>query len=170
MTEQPGRYRISPSTDKAFRSFVRARYGDDFKKGHYSVEADRAFLKYISVERLSNTHAHAQEMKSLFPKRILNGREKMLNYLVGNHRYEPGKGIVNVHHLTDSIKFAFGSDGRTVNTKIPELKKYDIIREYGETFQFTPLMEDSANEQELKQPDERAKKELDDALTGYETI
>jgi hypothetical protein len=72
--------------------------------------------------------------------------------------------------LTDSIKFAFGSDGRTVNTKIPELKKYDIIREYGETFQFTPLMEDSANEHELEQPDERAKKELDEALTGYETV
>src|ERR1700730_6875770 len=108
-------------------------------------------------------------MESLVLKRILNGSEKMLKYLVGNHRYEPGKGIVNVHHLTDSIKFAFGSDGRTVNTKIPELKKYDIIREYGETFQFTPLMDDSANEQKLKQPDEKATKELDDALRGYET-
>ena len=47
--------------------------------------------------------------------------------------------------IFNSAKFsgvihAFGSDGRTVNTKIPELKKYDIIREYGETFQFTPLM------------------------------
>ena len=170
MTEAAREVRMSPSTDKAFRLFVRARYGDDFKKGHYSIEADRAFLRYISVERLSNTHAHAQEMKSLVPKRILNGSEKMLNYLVGNHRYEPGKGIVKVHHLTDSIKFALGSDGRTVNTKIPELKKYDITREYGETFQFIPLMEDSANEQELKEPDEETKKELDDALTGYETI
>jgi hypothetical protein len=50
---------------------------------------------------------------------------------------------------------AFGSDGRTENTEIPELKKYAIIREYGvreyeETFQFTPLMEDIAGEHTIE--------------------
>ena len=169
MTEQPGRYRLPPSTDKAFRAFVRGRHGDDFKKGHYMEEANKAILRYISLEKISNTHTHTHSIESRIPKRILKGSDKMLDYLVANHRYEPGQGVVNIHHLTESIKFAFGSDARTIDKYIPDLKKYDIIREYGETFQFTPLMEDSANEQELKQPDERAKKELDDALTGYET-
>ena len=59
MTEQPGRYRLPPSTDKAFRAFVRGRHGDDFKKGHYMEEANKAILRYISLEKISNTHTHA---------------------------------------------------------------------------------------------------------------
>lgn len=104
-------------------------------------EIGKALLMYMRLKKSSGTHAQAQEIKSLIPRRILNGSNKMLDYLVSNHRYEHGEGIVNIFHIKDSIKFAFGSDSRTVETKITDLKKYGILRPYGETFQFTPLMD-----------------------------
>ena len=49
--------------------------------------------------------------------------------------------------ISEKLYMPSDQTGWTVNTKIPELKKYDIIKEYGvreyeETFQFIPLMED----------------------------
>lgn len=138
--------RIPSSINTEFKRFVRGKYGDDFKKGHYMEEFGKAVLRYIRTEKVVSTHAHAQEMKSLVPNRILKGSDKMHDYLVGNYRYESGKGVVNVLHLKDSIKFVFGGDGRTVDKYIAELKKYDIIRPFGETFQFVPLVEEEHDE------------------------
>src|SRR5205807_2557963 len=99
-----------------------------------------AVHRYMRTERAIGTHAHAQEIESMIPSKICKGRDKMLDYLIANYRYEPGSGIVNVYHLKDAIRYVFGSDNRTVEKYIDELKKYDIIRPYGDTFQFTLLV------------------------------
>src|SRR5438874_857403 len=91
--------RIPSSVYEEFKAFVRARHANDFKKGHYMEELTNAVHRYMRTERAIGTHAHAQEIESMIPSKICKGRDKMLHYLIANYQYEPGRGIVNVHHL-----------------------------------------------------------------------
>ena len=164
--------RIPSSVYEEFKAFVRARHANNFKKGHYMEELTNAVHRYMRTERAIGTHAYAQEIELRIPQKIRKGRDKMLGYLIANYQYEPGSGIVNVHHLKDAITYVFGSDERTVRKKIDELKKYEIIRPYGETFQFTPLVLEEIDGATIRNAaaNKQKQRELENAFSGYAVI
>lgn len=153
--------RIPSSVNVEFRRFVRAKYGDDFKKGHYMEEFGKAVLRYIRTEKVVSAHTPAHD-SNLYPKSVLKLRDKVMGFLENTYNYD---GLDNhtrviLKHLQEAISYARGTNERTITKGLEDLTHYKIIRECGTGgFEFAPFKEEH---------DETAKKELYDALRGYE--
>jgi hypothetical protein len=155
--------RIPSSINVEFRRFVRAKYGDDFKKGHYMEEFGKAVLRYIRTEKVVGTHTPAQD-SNFYPKSVLKLKDKLMGFLENTYRYEglDNHDRVILKHLKEAISYARGTNERTITKGLDDLTHYKIIRECDTgRFEFAPFKEEEQQE--------TAKKELDDALRGYET-
>src|SRR5262249_46302767 len=114
------------------------------------------------LQRLQNTHAHAQEkfhitkeeqQHSKVPKKLLNQRDEIVAFLEREYypeadllkRYDettqsPG---VNLAHLRQAIAFVIGPDPRTVKGALGRLSCYHLIRELDTNrFEFAPFYDD----------------------------
>jgi hypothetical protein len=154
--------RIPSSINVEFRRFVRAKYGDDFKKGHYMEEFGKAVLRYIRTEKVVSTHTPAQD-SNFYPKSVLKLRDKVMGFLENTYGIDDldNHKRVILKHMREAISYARGTNERTITKGLEDLTHYKIIRECDTgRFEFAPFKEEL---------DETAKKELDEALSGYET-
>jgi hypothetical protein len=153
-------YKIPESTSEAFRAFVLDKYGKNFKKGHFMEELSKAISRHISLEKVSSTRTQAHRTRSRLPEKLQRKIDKMTNYLLSEHGYDYGDGLVTLQPLKEAVKFAWGEDDRTYEKYVKILTGHQVLQQVTEgRFRFLPLVLNLDKLSEIDEKEDNAIKE-----------